>query len=201
MSPLVYELFDKITSNLNIKGAVLEIGALDGIDCLLNLPAFEEASEKIGVNLLDQNPSGTNRYININANDLCCFKDGYFQVVISNATLEHDPYFWKSISEMKRVTASGGLVIIGVPGYAGMGVGAIFPERHFIHRCLRFFARLLKKNILSASTLTLGEHLFPQDYYRFSQKAVREVFFDELHDVKIYTVMNPPRFVGIGRKL
>ncbi len=49
-----------------------------------------------------------------NANDMSMFSGGSFDLVMSNAMLEHNPYFWKSIFEMNRVLASGGLLIIGV---------------------------------------------------------------------------------------
>ncbi len=47
-----------------------------------------------------------------------CFCDARFDVVLCNAVIEHDRYFWKTIEEIKRVAKPGGLVVIGAPGYA-----------------------------------------------------------------------------------
>jgi hypothetical protein len=60
------------------------------------------------------------------------FADGEFAAVLSNATLEQDPYFWKTVGEIHRVTSSGGFIAIGVPGYAGMGFDAIFPRHSLL---------------------------------------------------------------------
>jgi SAM-dependent methyltransferase len=39
----------------------------------------------------------------------------HFDVVISGQTFEHDPYFWKTLENIKRVVKQNGLVIIIVP--------------------------------------------------------------------------------------
>ena len=39
---------------------------------------------------------------------------------------------------------------------------------------------------------------FPGDYYRFSEQAVREVFFEGMKEVEIRTVLVPPRIIGTG---
>jgi SAM-dependent methyltransferase len=139
-------------------------------------------------------------FVKGNANEMTCFADGQFQSVICNATLEHDPYFWKTIAEIHRVTAPGGLVVIGVPGYAGMGVDCFAPPKSFVGRMLRLIAKATNADVLMAGTVTLGEHFFPGDYYRFSEQAVREIFLGGLANVSVVKVMNPPRIIGWGRK-
>lgn len=201
MSPEVYRTFQQVLEGKKITGPVMEVGAVHGPDCLLNLPAFNDCAERIGVNTMAQASTGLLKYIQANANDLSCFHDNYFQVVVCNSMLEHDPYFWKTLSEMQRVTASGGLIAIGVPGYSGMGMNQIFKKHNLLQRLLFRLAGVYDKEALSASTLTLGEHFFPGDYYRFSRQALQEVFFNGMIDVTIHTTMNPPRFIGIGTKL
>jgi len=173
---------------------------VDNADCLLHLPAFDHSIEKTGVNLIAQNNTGPIRFISQNANDLSCFKDNYFDAVVCNSMLEHDAMFWKTLAEIRRVTANNGVVVIGVPGYAGMGLNHVFKKRNLLQKAMQLFARLYDNKALSASTLTLGEHFFPGDYYRFSEHAVREVFFAGFTDVKIYKTLNPPRFIGVGKK-
>jgi ubiquinone/menaquinone biosynthesis C-methylase UbiE len=41
--------------------------------------------------------------------------DGYFDLVLCNSVLEHDPAFWKTLAEMKRVLK--GHIVIGVPAF------------------------------------------------------------------------------------
>jgi SAM-dependent methyltransferase len=200
MSPEVYSLFEQVLHGKKITGPVLEVGAVHGPDCLLNLPVFNDCSERIGVNTIMQESTGLLKYMQANANDLSCFQDHYFQVVVCNSMLEHDPLFWKTLAEIHRVTARGGLIVIGVPGYSGMGLNHVFKKRNLLQRLLFRLASIYDKDALSASTLTLGEHFFPGDYYRFSRQALQEVFFDGMVDVTIHTTMNPPRFIGIGTK-
>jgi len=200
MSPEVHHLFRQILDGHTFNGPVMEIGALDNADCLLHLPAFKHSIEKIGVNLITQDSAGPISYVKQNANDLSCFKDNYFDAVVCNSTLEHDPLFWKTLAEIHRVTAKNGVAVIGVPGYTGMGLNHVFKKRNYLQKLIQLFARVYDKEALSASTLTLGEHFYPGDYYRFSEQAVREVFFAGFTDVKIYKTLNPPRFVGVGKK-
>lgn len=110
-----------------------------------------------------------------NANDMHMFEDDWFDLVVSNATFEHDKYFWRSLAEIRRVTRPGGLVIIGVPGYT--------------------------KNVrpvVRRGTLTFAVH-YKFDYYRFSEQAVREVFFEGMEDVDVRAMLQPPRIIGHGR--
>lgn len=200
MSPEVHLLFRQILAGYAFSGPVMEVGAMDNADCLLRLPAFEHSIEKTGVNLTVQNNTGPIHFISQNANDLSCFKDNYFDAVVCNSMLEHDPLFWKTLAEIHRVTAKNGVVVIGVPGYAGMGLKQVFKKHNLLQKVMQIFARVYDKEALSASTLTLGEHFFPGDYYRFSEQAVREVFFAGFTDVKVYKTLNPPRFIGVGKK-
>jgi SAM-dependent methyltransferase len=204
MHPAVYRVFAEICAGADIRGPVLEVGAVPGPDCLLRLPELEHAHPKIGLNLdADQEgtpPGADYEIVRGNANDLSRFADGQFGAVLSNATLEHDRCFWKTVAEIRRVTASGGLVIIGVPGYAGMGLAAQVPRGSLFGWLLRRFRRGAYADMIEAGTVTLGVHLFPGDYYRFSEQAVREVFMEGITQVSVRTVLNPPRFIAWGRK-
>lgn len=200
MHPIVYRTFEEICSQAAISGPVLEVGAVPGPDCLLRLPCLKQATPKVGLNLSDGGPCGDYDIIAGNANQMNNFADGQFATVLCNATLEHDRYFWKTIAEIHRVTSSGGFIAIGVPGFAGMGLDRLLPRTSLLGLLLRLFARGPNSDLVRSSTVTLGVHNFPGDYYRFTEQAAREVFMDGLTGVAVRTVMNPPRIIAYGRK-
>ena len=177
---------------------MLEVGAVPAEDTLLCLPALARAKTKIGINL-----EGPHRYrdfdiLRADANRMSCFSDESFDTVICNSVLEHDRRFWMSIGEMHRVTRPGGLIVIGVPGFAATSRERKTSSLVRILYRLRFPGSMVDS--LKASTLTLQVHRFPEDYYRFSEQAVKEVFLDGLGDIEIRTLMVPPRIIGAGIK-
>jgi SAM-dependent methyltransferase len=196
--PIVFNTFEEICSARRISGAVLEIGATPEPTTLLNLPSLARAGEKIGINNAFESRCEGFAILKVDANDMRCFPDQRFDVVLCNAVLEHDRYFWKTLAEIRRVVKIGGLVAIGAPGYGDR----LLPSR--VRRLLTRLAGLAgnadRWSILH-STFTFPVHNFPADYYRFSEQAFREVFFAGLRDVTIRTVMNPPRFIGAGTRV
>jgi len=52
---------------------------------------------------------------------------------------------------------------------------------------------------MGASTQTYKVH-HSVDYYRCSLAAVTEVFFDDMKDVQVEAMLNPPRIVASGVK-
>jgi SAM-dependent methyltransferase len=192
----VFRAFDKICCTHEISGSVLEIGATADDFTLLNLPSLAGVSERIGVNRLYECRFKDFTILKLDANDLTCFADHRFDVVLCNAVLEHDRFFWKTLAEIRRVTRVGGLVVIGAPGYRNL------PHEKKLHRLLGKLASFLRHPEgwpLQHSTLTLATHNFPGDYYRFSEQAFREVFFEGMIDVVVRSVLVPPRIIGAGR--
>jgi ubiquinone/menaquinone biosynthesis C-methylase UbiE len=174
---------------------VLEIGATPDDSTLLNLPSLNSAREKIGINLAGASRHNDFSIIEANANAMTCFPDQCFDVVLCNAVFEHDPFFWKSLREIRRVTKSGGLVVIGVPGYRQLPFEKTV--RHWLAKLPR--SRSHSDGLpLQHSTLTLAVHNFPGDYYRFSEQAVRDVFFEGMQEVEVCSVLVPPRIIGAG---
>ncbi len=180
---------------------MLEIGALPSRDSLLALPALAGATGRLGVSLDGPQVCDGFEILRLDANDLSVdarFAAASFDTVLCNSVLEHDPAFWKSLAEMKRVLRPGGLLGVGVPGYTRL------PLERRAHRLARWLGRLRVGpailDPLNAATLTLHVHNYPGDYYRFSPQAVAEVFLDGLVDVEIQTLMNPPRILGFGTK-
>jgi SAM-dependent methyltransferase len=193
--PAVFKVFEEIWCAHKISGAVLEIGAMPDDSTLLNLSALAPAREKIGIN-----KSGESRFkdfsiLRVDANDMTVFPDQRFDVVLCNAVLEHDRFFWKTLEEIRRVTRAGGLVVIGTPGYRKLTYEPML--RRLVARLARFSGHP-EGWPLQHSTLTLGVHNYPRDYYRFSEHAFREVFFDGMTDVVIRSVLVPPRIIGAG---
>jgi len=195
----VFEEFDRICQERKARGHVLEIGALDSADTLLRLPALRGARSKVGVNLAGGSSTCNDfQILQADANELSCFPDASFDTVLSNAVHEHDRFFWRSLAAMRRVTRPGGLIVIGVPGFAKLS-----GERFL--GCLSelpILRSLLggRAAELAASTLCLQIHLFPGDYYRFSPQAVREVFLEGLQETEVRTLLIPPRIIGAGVK-
>lgn len=190
MHPQVYQAFEKICRERNAGGAVLEVGAIASGKTLLAMECLAKAPEKVGINLKPQSPYADFQIVEGNANAMSMFPDERFDTVLSNATLEHDRHFWKTIAEIHRVTKPGGLIVIGVPGYTGL----------FDPLLRRLRGRRKRRGWLFDSTLTFRVHNAPGDFYRFSEQAVAEVFLDGLRNVQVESIMVPPRIIGSGVK-
>jgi ubiquinone/menaquinone biosynthesis C-methylase UbiE len=113
-----------------------------------------------------------------------CFEDSRFDLVLCNATIEHDKFFWKTISEIRRVTKAGGHMVVGAPGYTTF---------------VRSQSARSPLNLLINATVTYRIH-GKGDYYRFSPQSFREVLLEGMKDVEIHTIMLPPRIIGVGTK-
>jgi SAM-dependent methyltransferase len=155
---------------------VLEVGGVMGNNSLLRFPELAGA-DRYCLNLIKQSSDDGITAVKGNANDMRqLFRSNWFDLVLCSATLEHDKRFWRSAAEMRRVLRPGGLLIISVPGYIKD------PE-----------------NDRGRATLTYRVH-YKFDYYRFSEQAVREVFFEGMERVQVRSIMTPPRTFGQGYK-
>jgi SAM-dependent methyltransferase len=154
----------------------LEVGGLMGKNSLLRFPELAGAA-RYCLNLYQMRSADGITAVKGNANDMRgVFRDNWFDLIMCSATLEHDKRFWLSVKEMHRVLKPGGLLIISVPGYIKD------PE-----------------NDQGRSTLTYRVH-YDFDYYRFSEQAVREIFFEGMKGVRVEPYMRPPRIFGWGYK-
>jgi SAM-dependent methyltransferase len=182
MHPRVYREFKQIVSRRAVTGPVLEVGAVPSEHSLLCLPSLQDASEKIGINLDGPYEYKDFKILKGNSNSMECFDNNRFSMVLCNALLEHDKFFWKTIAEIKRVTKPGGLIVIGTPGYTYLRAEKLKSVLKKIPgvRKLQSADRL---DALFRATITFEVHNFPGDYYRFSEQAFKDVFFDGMSDV------------------
>ena len=199
MHQRVYQEFERICAARRITGSVLEVGAIPDDGSLLCMKSLAGASEKIGIDFLGPHEFRDFKIVQGNANSMDCFPNDRFDVVLCNATLEHDKYFWKTVAEIKRVARPGGFVVIGVPGYTrvkGKAAKSVLARMPLLRR-LRFHEYL---NVLFTGTVTYQIHNHPGDYYRFSPQAVKEVFLEGLEQIEVRSIMLPPRIIGMGVK-
>jgi ubiquinone/menaquinone biosynthesis C-methylase UbiE len=199
MHSRIYQEFERICTERPIRGSVLEVGATATDESLLDMKSLQQASERIGIDLTGPHVAKGYKILKGNSNSMDCFQDNQFDAVLCHAVLEHDKYFWKTVSEIKRVAKPGGLIVIGVPGYSkvsGEKIKGLWARMPLVRR-LQSHQYL---NMLFTSTLTYEIHDWPGDYYRFSPQAVREVILEGLEQIEVRTIMLPPRVIGIGTK-
>lgn len=199
MHPRIYQEFEQICSKRHISGSVLEVGAIPSKMSLLCMKSLESATEKVGINLDGPHDFKDFRIHKGNANFMDCFEDNRFDVVLCNAMLEHDKHFWKTIAEIKRVTKPGGLIVIGTPGYKYLKIEKVKSILRKIP-LIRHLSSNQYLNLFFSATITFQIHAAPGDYYRFSPQAFKEVFFEDIDDVEVRSVMLPPRIIGAGTK-
>jgi SAM-dependent methyltransferase len=199
MHQRVYKEFERIVSQRAVAGSVLEVGAVPSEKSLLCMASLQNAGEKIGINLDGPYEYKDFKILKGNSNCMECFDDASFSMVLCNALLEHDKYFWKTIAEIKRVTKPDGLIVIGTPGYTYLRAEKL----KSVLKKIPGVRKLQSGEHLDAfftATITFEVHNFPGDYYRFSEQTFKEVFFDGMSDVEVSCIMVPPRIIGAGIK-
>ncbi len=199
MHPRVFQEFERICAENEVSGSVLEVGAVPSNDSLLCMKALGNATEKIGLNLMESGRYMDFNIVKGNANHMASFENDRFDATLCNSVLEHDKFFWKTLSEMKRVTKPGGLIVIGTPGYSALKAEKLksYMRKIPLVRKLRWNQYL---NMFFTATITFEIHNAPGDYYRFSPQAYKEVFFEGLQNVEVRSIMLPPRVIGVGTK-
>lgn len=182
MSPEVYARFAEVVARRLPAGPriVLEIGA--GGWTLLDIPEFA-TSRRFALNLRFDKPTPallrTTRVI-ADGNALP-FADASVDCVLSCSMLEHDRWFWRTTAEVRRVLRPGGLFVAGVPIYMTLPTD----KDH--------------------TTVTYARHglAYNADFYRFSEQAVREVFFEGYEAVTDEVIVRRqpnPYLVAAGRR-
>lgn len=220
MQPLTYaywsQILDEFCPN---SGRVLEIGAPnDAKQSLLAYLAGKKESdyECFGIDLRAKEPGSDvslpYTLISGNSNKMDQFTDSSFDIVLTSSTLENDPYFWKTLAEVRRILKKDGIFAVLVPGYSkGLGRAARIFGRAMglVSRIDRrglngFFSQRIEavvQNGFLVQTSTYCYHESPVDYYRFSEDAVREVFMEGFDCIHFESILKPPRLMAVGKKL
>lgn len=200
MHTVIFEKFNALLTEREWSGPVLEVGAIPAEKTLLNLPVLRSVPEKTGINLEGPFTFRDFEILKCDANNMEQFPDNHFGLVLCNAMLEHDKFFWKSVDEIRRVIRPGGLVVIGTPGFADNSFQLFKKgfEKQAWYKAIKSNRAL---GFLLSSTLTLEVHGGAYgDFYRFSPAFFREVIFRDFHSVEIIQIMRPPRIIGMACK-
>jgi SAM-dependent methyltransferase len=195
MHPEIRRAIAGIIAGLPAPRRVIEIGQDRDHPSLIELPELSSAPDRVAVGLSAGGDHPGITYICCNAHDLSFLPSASFDLLLSNAMLEHDRYFWRSLAEMRRLTRSGGHVVIGVPGFGAMS-GHKRGWRGLVERWVTGRSR----DETAAASPTLGFHGFPDDYYRFSESAMEEVLLEGFRDRRVFQLLYPPRLIGLGRR-
>jgi SAM-dependent methyltransferase len=188
MHPKVNDLYQELAEKYEMKGPFLEIGVGAKQDAILSGSYFQGKPGRFATNLSDKeiaDEEGETKieFIRCNSQNMRnIFADGQFGTVLSNAVLEHDKYFWRSLEEMKRVLAPGGLLAIGAPGYiprSALQEGIINDK-------------------IKSATATMDVHSAP-DYWRFSRSAFKEVICEGLEVLETRTFARVPVLIAVAR--
>jgi hypothetical protein len=179
--------FSRMAANHRAAGPYLEIGAGPGGGTVLGGSYFSGA-ERHAVGAGPATEANGVTYYQGDPNDMrALFGDGYFGTVLWNGALAHDRFFWLTLGEIRRVLAPGGLMMLVVPGFSKGGEPA------------RFKVVGAKGNPIPDTTVTYRVHT-PQDYWRISPQAMRQVVLESFEALEVKTAMMPPRIFAVGRK-
>ena len=170
--------------------AALEVGALPTQHGILTCDELKQVPKKIGINLQE---SGSFAGVEVITGDARCmpFEDNSFDLIVSSSTLEHIPDFWLACNEMKRVLAPEGMLIINAPGLVEKASG---------NKIRRIASIFNLPDFIKRTTMTFPIHDAPHDYYRFTIHSFQDVIMQGLSDVKIWSIMSPPRIFATGIK-
>lgn len=176
---------------------VLELGAdAKSARCLQG--ALRE-HDYVGVDLA---PSSEDRKVGIVQGDAhkLKFPDDAYDAVISVSMFEHDPRFWLSLDEIRRVLAPEGIFFVSVQGYSGKISKPAQAARRVRNRLRKTGLPRLAALVGSAViTRTYPSPMAPHDYYRFSPTAVQEVLLNGFDVLELRTVLSPPTIQAAGR--
>lgn len=188
MHPKVNDRFQKLAEKYELQGAFLEIGVTDRDSAILSGDYFAGRPERFATNLTEKEILEADEtaihLVRCNSNNMAgVFDDGHFNTILSNNVIENDKYFWRSLDEMKRILAPGGILVIGAPAYVP--------------------SNTLKRDIenmpLHKTTVTMDVQPGP-DYWRFSRLAFGEVLCEGLEILEITVTGRVPMMIAVARK-
>lgn len=141
----------KVAKQIPVGLRVLDVGSLDINGSFREV--LTSASEYIGIDTQE----GKGVDFVLNANELTSkFEEKSFDVVVCMNTMEHDPYFWKTLEQINKVIKDDGWFFVGMP------------------------------------TITFPIHNHPDDYYRFTESAFRQVMMEGYDVVDLIELLTKP---------
>lgn len=136
------------------------------------------------------------------------FDDNSYEAIVSNSMFEHDPAFWLSLAEVRRVLSPEGMFYVGVPGYSSKMSAPARLARKTRNRLLNLDTPLGKGlghswlvNAPIATTTYPVHGTGFGDYFRFSQAGVCDVLLGGYEVFESSEVLSPPRIIAAGRKM
>jgi len=191
MSPEVLQVYKQCLAKYRNSGPVLEIGATPKT-ALIDLPELHHHDERIAINA---DPHACNaRIMHLNSHDLSDFADEHFSMILCNAVWEHDLFFWQSLKEITRLCQARGLLILGLPSFGAMQQW----QNHLGYK--KHLLRFLLPREWQAASLTLGLHHYPDDFYRFSASAIRQLLKDDWQILEQIECMQAPRLITVAQR-
>ena len=188
MHPKVNEAFQKLAEKYELNAPFLEIGVTDRDSAILSGEYFQNKLERFATNLTEQEILEADEtaihLVRCNSNNMAgVFDDGHFNTILSNNVIENDKYFWRSLDEMKRILAPGGILVIGAPAYV--------PSK-----TLKFG---IENAQLNRATITMDVQP-GSDYWRFSRLAFGEVLCEGLEILELTVTGRVPMMIAVARK-
>jgi SAM-dependent methyltransferase len=162
MNPSVYKTIEQTLNKLKPQGQrVLEVGVGPNVrNRIVNLNIFKDF-DKYCLDIVNRPKHADHKMIQANANNMP-FKNQSFDVVVSNAMLEHDPCFWLTIQESHRVLKNNGLFMLSAPGF-WHGFKGVYPEHGKDYYRFNpmvfsevFFKKYNKINVIKVLHVVLG---------------------------------------------
>jgi SAM-dependent methyltransferase len=165
---------DLVLRKLNYIGRYMAIGDSIGSKAILSAPYILENRDRITAEGVNIQPEACGRWNHMvihegNAHDMK-WPGQTFDVVLCCMMLEHDPHFWKTLSEARRILRPGGIFIAAVPTYLG-------EESKEATSCYKVHGL---------------------DFYRFGMHAIHNVIMEGFVDINAYIYGSPPRVLAHG---
>lgn len=113
MAPDELAAIDQAFTRLGCAGPILDVGSRDVNGTIRPLvPQATAIWDYVGIDW----EGGPNVDARASGHELP-FRDQTFATVVCNSTLEHDPFFFRTVYEMYRVAIEGATFVVGVPTY------------------------------------------------------------------------------------
>jgi SAM-dependent methyltransferase len=180
--------FQTLAATHNVRGPYLEVG-VGPLENAILLSEYFKGEER---HAIGPGESATRDGVDFHRGDpndmRGLFRDGRFSTVLWNDALAHDRYFWRSLEEIKRVLAPGGVLIVAVADFSKSateaGIKVVGP----------------KGNTILNATVTHSVHPTRPDYWRISPQAMKKMILDGFDILEVREAMMPSRVFGVGLK-